>query len=101
MQGTSAAGTGYGGASGYGQSGYGSTAQAADTSSNFGGNMGTSGYGNDTSGYGSSAYGQVSPLTRWLARALHEPSAGLKTHLKPKQRRSQRSCKAGQIDLCD
>lgn len=62
MQGSSAAGAGYGGASGYGQSGYGTSAQAADTSSNFGGNMGTSGYGNDTSGYGSSAYGQVSPL---------------------------------------
>ena len=62
MQGSSAAGTGYGGASGYGQSGYGSNAQAADTSSNFGGNMGTAGYGNDTAGYGSSAYGQVSPL---------------------------------------
>ncbi|KAK9840362.1 hypothetical protein WJX74_008327 [Apatococcus lobatus] len=59
-QGSSAAGAGYGGASGYGQSGYGSNAQAADTSSNFGGNMGTSGYGNDTSGYGSSAYGQQS-----------------------------------------
>ena len=60
VQGTSGAGAAaYGGSAGYGQQGYGTT-PAADTSSNFGGNLGTgSSYGNDTSGYGSSAYGQV------------------------------------------
>lgn len=53
-QGTSGA-SGYGG---YGQQSY-TANQAADTNSTFGGNMGTTSYGNDASGYGTSGYGQV------------------------------------------